>query len=266
MPDVAAGRRRAAGDRDDVAAVQVADLRGRRRRALAHRQAVGQDAPEAAARELRRREPLRGRGPCAGVPARIAGTHAERVAVAVQRRVDRRTARRLRQPRVPAAAVDRDLHVVAGNAARVGPGPRDLERGVGLHRSDVPDPDLRRLHVRRELVADRLPELGPRPVVAQRPDAGAAQVVAVDEVVLGPQRLGVVDVELAPRGDAAVGRGAVLAPIRRPGHAFCRVVVPPVVREIVDRRAVDDRGRGAVFVPLMFVAWKASLFVDHARP
>src|SRR5437868_1922357 len=50
----------------------------------------------------------------------------------------------------------------------------------------------------QEFVGDRLPQIGGGPVVAEGPHAGALQVVAVDQVVLEPERGGVVVIELAP--------------------------------------------------------------------
>ena len=173
-------------------------------------------------------------GRCGGVPRRdvavdVRCAHPERVGSALVAEVDAAREGRAGEPRRPRATVDGDLDVVAGDRAVVPRAPPDAEALVALALGERGHADERRGLVREELVGERLAELRPRAVVAERPDPRAAQRGAIDEVVAQPQRRGVVVVQLPPRGDAAVRGRARLLRVRGPRRLLDRVVPAPVL-------------------------------------
>src|SRR4029453_4096813 len=106
-----------------------------------------------------------------GVP----GPRPEREAVAVGAHVGAARAGDAVEPADPRPAVDRDLDVVVRDAALVLADPRDRERLARLGGRQRPDPGEGRRPVVEELLGDDLARLGMGAVVAQRPDAGAAE-------------------------------------------------------------------------------------------
>ena len=94
-------------------------------------------------------------------------------------------------------------------------------------------------------------------VVAQRPHAGTPEVVVVDERVAQPHRGRVVVVDLPPARHAAVGVGAVLAPVDDV-RALLRGVPPAAVlgHEVHEGLVVD---RGAVAVLRAALAARADV-------
>ena len=242
VPGVAVGSRGAIGDREEVALRRRGDPRRRGVRGGPHVEGVGGDPEEAAGRQGRGLGVDAGHVPGGDVALAVAGTDPERIAVAVGAKVG--SARRLRggEPGDPGAAIHGGLHVVAGDAAEVvGGRPADDEALVGLGGCrEGHDPGLRCRGVVEELVGQRPVELRPRPVVAEGPDPCPPQAVPVDEVVACLERRGVVEVELAPRRHAAVGRRAGLLPVGGPGRDLPAVVAAPVLGGVLRRDGVVD--------------------------
>src|SRR5439155_1602014 len=129
---------------------------------------------------------------------------AEGIAVAVAPEEDVGRGPRAGEPRRPRAAIGRDLDVEAPDGRIVGGPPAHDESGVARPGHHDDDARLRRRRVVEVLQGDRAVQLRAGAVVAERPDPGSAQAAPDDEVVARLERLGVVEVHLAPRGDAAV--------------------------------------------------------------
>ncbi len=248
-PRVAVRGDRPAGDLEEIAGPQLADLRRARVGGGTASEPVDPDPDEAADGDRRRGRVGRRDVPGRDVAVAVPRSDAEGIAVAARGREAVGRRRRPGQPVGPRPAVARHLDVVRDDAGLIGarPGhPDALDPGDGLER---PDTRPRRRRVVEELRSEGRVELGPGPVVAEGPDPDAAQAAPVDEIVLRLERRDVVDVQLAPGGDAAIGRRAVLAAVGRPGDILGRVVAPAMLGEILDRRRVDHGARVAVLLP-----------------
>ena len=113
----------------------------------------------------------------------VAGPGAERVAVALPAQPDVGRGGGAGEPGRPGPAVGRDLDVVALDGRLVGRFPADDDALVDRFGRQGGHARLGRGDVIEEPVREGLPHLGAGPLVAQRPDPGAAQAVAVDQVV-----------------------------------------------------------------------------------
>ena len=245
VPGVAVHCRGPTDDRDKVTVRIRTELRCARIGGGPDREAIDLDEPEAADGERRSAGRCRGHVPRPDVALRVARPDPERIGVPVDAVPGAGGRLRCAQPARPGTAIGRGLDVIADDSNVVPARPGHREQRVHLTRRERLHAGRRRRRVGHELALDGRPELGSAPVVAERPDPGPAQSVAVDEVVLRADRRRVVDVELAPRRDATVGRGAVLSLVGSPRNPLGRVVLAAVLGEVVGRSVVDDGRRGA---------------------
>ncbi len=179
----------------------------------------------------------------------VPSTDPERVRVPVVGQEDGAGSRRGDLPVRPCPAIRCDLDVEAGDRALVAPGPADLESGTPLRRREGDDPRGRSGGVAEELVGQRPIQLRTRSVVPEGPDPGAPEARPVDQVVAELERLGIIEIELAPGCDAAVRRRAGLLLVDGPRGLLDRVVAPPVLGGEIGGGPVDGRDRRPVLGP-----------------
>ena len=124
-----------------------------------------------------------------------------------------------------------------------------------------------RLPVGDELQAQLVPEVGRCPVVAERPHPGPAQVHAVHQVVLEPERIGIVVVQLAV--GAVVGLAGVAArraPPGGPGRSRRYVPVMPLLERTGKVRKHSSIGIRHAAAVRLCVGSGAGAWVGSGRP